>query len=324
MTIDVHAHVVFEELFGAAGEHGPELTIDDAGVQHLRVGSYLLSGVRYRGSPMMDPALRIAAMDDAGIDLQILSPLPLFYFHKVEPELAVPFCRRHNELLAELVGRHPSRLRGLAALPMQDEEATIAEFRRAVGELGLVGAAIGTDFGRPFDDPALDGFYETATELDVPVFIHPGPGGTCGETVDPRLTRFDLEIIIGFAHEETLAIATLIFGGVLERHPTVRLCVAHAGGATPFLMGRLRKAARLRPWSPSWLSADGAFDAFVGRLWFDCLVHDSDAMRYLVETVGSERVVVGTDFAAWDQGSVPESGDLRDAMDANARRLFRL
>jgi hypothetical protein len=153
-VIDFHAHVVLEETFGAAAEHGPELTVAEDGRPLFRAGGYRLHGVRYRGSPFMDVEVRLAAMDRAGIDCQVLSPNPLTYFHFIDVPSAVAFCRRHNDVLAALVRRYPGRLAGLAALPMQSPAAAAEELRRAVGELGLWGAGIGTEFGTRLDETA--------------------------------------------------------------------------------------------------------------------------------------------------------------------------
>ena len=198
-VIDVHAHVVLAATMGAAGRYGPELGRDVDGAPWFRVGDYVLRGVRYEGSPFMDPRLRIEAMDRAGIDLQVLSPNPLSYFHFIPAAEAIAFCRRHNDALAELVASHPERLAGFAAVPMQETAAACAETERAVRELGLLGPYIGTDFGRPLSDASLDPFYETVAALDVPLFIHPAPAGIDGPPGDPNLRQFDLDIIAGFA-----------------------------------------------------------------------------------------------------------------------------
>ena len=143
--IDLHAHVVLEEALGAAGPDGPELDEGDEAAGRppcFRVGSYVLEGVRYRGTAFMDLEVRLARMDALGIDLQVLSPNPLTYFHHIEPDRAGAFCTRHNDAMAGLVGRAPDRLRGLAQLPLQDPEAAAGELRRAVADLGLVGAYV--------------------------------------------------------------------------------------------------------------------------------------------------------------------------------------
>jgi aminocarboxymuconate-semialdehyde decarboxylase len=322
--IDVHAHVVLEETLGAAGPLGPELVESGPDAPRFRVGSYCLHGVRYRDSPFMDVKLRLDAMDAVGIGLQVLSPNPLTYLHHVDAKTAMAFCRTHNDALAALVARHPGRLAGFAQLPMQDAEAAGDELERALGELGLLGGYVGTEFGLDLDAPELDAFYTRVVSLDAPLFLHPAPAGIDGPPGDPRLRRFDLDLVAGFAADETLAVATLLFGGVLERHPDLDLCISHGGGAAPYLVGRMAAAARKRPWAPEALRPDGAFEAALRRLWFDAHVHDPRALRLLREVVGEERLVMGTNFAGWDQGEPGGDGPLAERMDGNARRLLRL
>jgi hypothetical protein len=217
--IDVHAHVVLEGTLGCAGHYGPELGQDASGAPWFRVGDYVLHGVRYRESPFMDVDRRLALNDHLGIDVQMLSPNPLTYFHHVEVEVAAKYCRWHNDEMAKVVAAHPDRFLGAAQLPMQDVAAAVDELRRAVTDVGLVAAYIGTDFGVTFDAPALDLLWAAAVELDVPIFVHPAPSGIDGPRRDERLRRYDLELSLGFLYEETLAVAGLLFGGVLDRHP---------------------------------------------------------------------------------------------------------
>jgi aminocarboxymuconate-semialdehyde decarboxylase len=322
-TIDLHAHAVLEETLGAAGAHGPELTMAEDGRPLFRVGGYCLHGVRYRNSPFMDPELRLAAMDRAGIDFQVLSPNPLTYFHFVDGPSAVAFCRRHNDVLAALVRRFPARLGGFAALPMQDPVAAAAELRRAVEELGLWGAGIGTEFGIPLDSPQLDPLYRTFVELEVPLYVHPAPAGIDGPPAFPKLDRYDLELLIGFATQETIAAGVLIYGGVLDRHPELDICLSHGGGAIAFTAGRFAEAAEKRPWSPPALREHGAFEARLRRLWFDNHVHDPRSLALLHEVVGTDRIVLGTNFAGWDQPSGGQRIDAPAWLADNARRLLR-
>ncbi len=319
-TIDVHAHAVLEATMGAAGAHGPELSHGET--PRFRVGGYELHGVRYRGSPFMDPDLRLEAMDRAGLDYQVLSPNPLTYFHFIEAEHARRFCRVHNDALAALVQPRADRLGAFAAVPMQDVGFAIEETQRGVRELGMYGPYIGTDFGRGLDDPAMDPFYEAVVELGVPLFIHPGPAGIDGPPGDANLKRFDLDIIVGFAAQETIAVCTLIYGGVLQRHPDLDVCISHGGGATGYLFGRMARAAQKRPWASEALKKDGAFQALLNRLWFDIHVHADDSLELLKTHVNNDRLVFGTNFAGWDQqpGNVREQA--REYAD-NARRLLR-
>lgn len=327
--IDIHAHVVLESVLGAAGVLGPELDEGDPETGRppcFRVGDYELIGVRYRGTAFMDLELRIAAMDALGIDLQVLSPNPLTYFSHVDAERADRFCRRHNDDLAALVSRAPDRLRGFAQLPMQDPDLACAELVRAVDELGLVAPYIGTDLGRPLDDSAFDGFWSTCVELDVPVFLHPAPDGIDRPRRDERLERFDGDLWLGFLYEETIAVSSLVLGGVLDRHPALDVCVSHGGGATSWLAERMEHAARTRPWGSDELATEGAVAARLGRLWWDAHVGGPRALAALRAAFGTGRLVAGTNLAGWDQSRDPAWGDpaLADLLDGNARRLLRL
>jgi aminocarboxymuconate-semialdehyde decarboxylase len=322
-TIDIHAHAVLEQTFGAAGTEGPELYAGEDGQPVFRVGNYKLRGVRYRGSAFMDPEVRLAAMERAGIDFQVLSPNPLSYFHFIAPDAAASFCRRHNDELAAVVRRYPDHLAGLAALPMQSPDDAAAELRRSVQELGLWGACVGSEFGLGLDAAALDPLYRCFVELNVPLFTHPAPSGIDGPAGVPATDRYDLDLLIGFAAQETIAVGTLIFGGVLDRHPALDICVSHGGGAIALLSGRFAQAAQKRPWSKGALRDPGGFEARLRRLWFDNHVHSEAALALLTDTVGRERLVLGTNFAGWDQpaggGKIQAPPWLAD----NARRLLR-
>ncbi|HXV91890.1 MAG TPA: amidohydrolase family protein [Pseudonocardia sp.] len=327
--IDVHAHAVPAATEGAAGAAGPETGTGPDGRPFYRVGGYVLHGVRYAGSAFTDVGLRIAAMDAAGIDVQLLSPNPLTYFGALDTAAAVAFARAHNDGLAAVAARYPGRLLAAAQLPVQDVGACVAEARRAVRELGMVAVYLDTDpCGRTLDDPALDPLYEAIVELDVPLFVHPSPLGADGPPDDPRLRRFDLDLLLGFAHDETLAVAALVFGGVLDRHPDLDVCVSHGGGAAAFLAGRFAHAVEKRPWASAELRERG-FDHHYRRLWFDTHVHDAGSLRLLVDRAGTDRLVFGTNFAGWDSGAGSDRPtelprDLAPTLSANATRLLRL
>lgn len=321
--IDVHAHVVLAETMGRAGPAGPEIGQHPDGMPWFRVGDYRLDGVRYVGSPFMETDIRLARMDQAGIDFQVLSPNPLTYLHFIPVPEAVAFCRVHNDSLAARVAAHPDRLAGLAALPMQDIGAAVEELHRGVRELGLWGAMIGTDFPTALHAPEMDRLYEACVALDVPLFLHPAPAGIDGPKGDPALTRFDLDVVCGFAAQETAAVATLIYGQVLDRHPALDICLSHGGGSTGYLIGRMARAAKKRPWSPQALRADGAFEERLARLWLDNHLNADDSLALLVSIVGDDRLVYGTNFAGWD---APDAGDghrPEPKLADNARRLLR-
>ena len=319
--IDVHAHTVLPGVMGCAGHYGPELGIGPEGRPRFRVGDYVLDGVNYAGTPFMDPDARLRLNDHLGIELQVLSPNPITYFHHIEAAIAADFCRWHNDELATLAAGHPDRLRGFAQLPMQDLAAAVSELRRAVADLGLVGAYIGTDFGTDFDDKRLDELWETAVELDVPIFIHPAPWGIDGPLRDARIRKYDLDLSLGFLFDETLAVACLVYGGVLDRHPGLDICLSHGGGACAYMVGRLDHQGRNRPWArPHPVN----FAAGLRRLWYDNHVHDDEALALLESKVGRDRLVVGTNLAGWDAPNEPGQIPFVGAYDDNARRLLRL
>lgn len=323
-VIDVHAHAVLQDSMGAAGRFGPEIGATPEGQPWFRVGSYRLDGVRYVGSPFMDPDLRLQRMDAAGIDWQLLSPNPLTYFHFIPAPEAIAFCRTHNDALAALVKPRAGRLGALAALPMQDIPAACAELRRAVTELGMLGAQIGTDMPQPLDAPEMDALFETCVALNVPLFIHPGPAGIDGPPGDPALKRFDLDVVVGFAAQEVLAVCTLVYGGVLDRHPGLDICLSHGGGAMGYLVGRMKRAVQKRPWVPEALKPEGAFEERLCRLWFDNHLNHDSSLDLLTALIGVDRLVYGTNFAGWDAPDPKDAHIPAPKLADNARRLLRL
>ncbi|MEO8506234.1 MAG: amidohydrolase family protein [Betaproteobacteria bacterium] len=299
-TVDVHAHILFPDVMGLAGAAGPEMGVAD-GQNFFRSGHYVLRGVRFTGSPFSDVSLRLAAMDRLGIDHQLLSPNPLSYFYAQPAAAALAFCRAQNDAMARTVRKHPQRFSGLAQLPMQDVGAAVSELRRAVGELGLRGAYIGSDFaGTDLAARTLDPVWCALEALDVPVVVHPAPADVERGAGDQHGSRkWDLDLVIGFAHDETASVAHLLFGGVLDRHPRLRVHIPHAGGTAPFLKGRLQTALRRRPWAQALLQR-GFADQWA-QLTFDCLAGTDEAMAFVIGSEGAGRVMLGTNFAGWDQ-----------------------
>ncbi|MEM7018883.1 MAG: amidohydrolase family protein [Pseudomonadota bacterium] len=322
-NIDIHAHAVLAGTMNQAGDYGPELGRSEAGQPWFRVGDYRLDGVRYEGGPFMELDLRLAAMDSVGLDMQVLSPNPLTYFHFIDTEFAVNFCHQHNLALAEWVKQAPDRIGAFAALPMQNIDAACDELTFAVQELGMLGGYIGSDIGRPLNDPELDKFYARCVELDVPLMIHPAPAGIDGPKGDPNLLQFDLDLLTGFAAQETIAVSTLIYGGVLLRHPKLDICLSHAGGAVMALIGRLNRACVKRPWVPEALRYEGAFEEYLQKLWFDTHVHDDRVLGMFSSLVGTSRLVLGTNFAGWDQHELEVSSEDMKLYADNACRLLR-
>jgi len=321
--IDVHAHVRLAATDGAAGIHGPENGIDEQGRPWYRVGNYKIVGVKHANSPFTDPVIRLERMAKAQIDFQVLSPSPLTYFHHIDTTSALSFCRRYNDGVAALMRQYPDKLGGLAALPMQDPVAAQEELHRAVTDLGLWGAAVGTEYALPLHSEKFDPLYEAFVTLDVPLFLHPAPAGIDGPPGDPSLKRFDLDVVVGFAAQETIAVATLIFGGVLDRHPKLDVWISHGGGNVAFQAGRLAWASQKRPWATEAMKKDGAFEQALTRIWYDTHLNDDRALALLTQVVGEDRLVYGTNFAGWDQPDDGDHGPVPPVWADNARRLLR-
>lgn len=321
-AIDIHAHIVLEAAFGAAGRFGPELATDANGVPFFRIGEYSMKPMNYRGSIFMDTAKRLDRMDSDGIDLQLLSPNPLTMFHGIDAPDAIRFTKVHNDAMAELVSQHPARFLGGIALPMQDVDAALHELHRAVGELGLCAPYLGTDFGYELDDPRLDEFYRELVALDVPLFLHPASTDGVGKP-PARMRRFDLSLLLGYAYDETLAVAALILGGVTERHPDLDICISHGGGVMALLAEKFAFACNTRPWAPEHLR-DGGFLTHLRHLWFDSHMDAEPALDLLVDTVGADRVVFGTNYGGWDSGGGHARDPFTLSLTPQARRLLRL
>ena len=313
MVIDLHAHVVLEESFGAAGKYGPELSSGEK-LQEFRVGDYIMR-VPYRGSIFMDAQKRIEAMDALGVDLQLLSPNPLSFFGHINAEDALEFARASNDAMVKHIDPFEDRLLGAASVPLQDPELACEEVERAVTDLGLIAAYVGTDYGFSLDDPKLDVFYETVVNLDIPLLIHPATNNGIRGAADERLSRFGLDLILGYAYEETIAVASLVLGGVMQRHPKLDVCVSHGGGAIAFLKQRFESMA-------TFLGAESTFAEDLKLLWFDSHLEEGPAHDLVVSTVGSDRMVFGTNFGGWDTPTVVTDFD-RD-LTANAIQLLRL
>ncbi|WP_230532088.1 amidohydrolase family protein [Microvirga roseola] len=297
-TIDVHAHVLTEEMMRLMRNEAPDIgfTLSEVDEQGgvLQVGS-----ITQRPFPRgaWDLELRLRHMDAAGIDMQVLSVCPQTFLYDRDPALAEKLSQIQNNEIAKIVGQHPNRFLGIATLPMQDPERAVKELRRAVTELGLRGAQIGSHVeGKNLDDPALEPLWSAAAELNAFILIHPQKiaGGD-------RLKSFYLKNLIGNPLDTTIAAASLVFGGVLERYPTLKFCFAHGGGFMPYQVGRMNHGWSVRPEGK--VSLKNPPEESIRRLYFDCILHFEPALRYLVETFGADHVLLGSDYP-FDMGTM--------------------
>ena len=230
-------------------------------------------------------------MDSLGVDVQVLSTNAVLYNYDKDAEATANMARDCNDYAARLASDRPDRFAGLATLPMQDVPAAIAELERGVTQLGLKGAMIGDHVnGWTFDDPYFLPFWKAAESLGALILIHQG-GAT---TVTPRSERYHLPNTIGNLADRAVTFAAFVFGGVMDACPDLRVCLSHGGGYTCFGIGRMDRGWQVRPEARGSLSKPPS--AYLSRFYYDTITHDERALRFIIDSVGAERVVFGTDW----------------------------
>src|SRR5512133_1318630 len=298
-TIDVHAHILTEEtirlLHSEAPKVAPKLSdIDD------QFGTLDVAGSVYRHFPRggWDLERRLQDMAAAKVDVQVLSVCPQTFLYAQPPALAAAFARIQNEQLAKLVKAHPDRFLAIATLPMQAPKLAADELRHAMRVLGLRGMQIGSNVaGKNLDDPELEPVWATAAELDAFILLHP-----INVAGADRLSSYYLTNLIGNPLDTTIAAACLVFSGVLERYPALKICLAHGGGFVPYQAGRFLHGWHVREEPKSKLPKPPTES--LKRFYFDTIVHSKEALAFLVGNAGAQRVLLGSDYP-FDMG-VPE------------------
>lgn len=308
-SIDVHAHYL-----------PPALTADGL----VTVGTF-----RSRPVPqeLTDFELRLQRMESSDVLQQVLSGWTEVLAYDQDARTAREFARRHNLELAEAVQANQGIVYGLGTVPLQEPDAAADVLLEAVRDLSLIGVQIGTHVdGVNLGDPRFEGFWSLAEQIRALILIHPAQSTVAARE---RLTEHYFENLLGNPFETTLAGASLIFSGVLERHPNLTVCLAHGGGFLPYQIGRLVHGANARPAIADRLT-EGVLESF-GRLYFDTILHDSSNLAHLVARVGADRVMLGTDypFDMADEAAVARiqwlavSQEDRDLiLHGNARRLL--
>src|ERR1019366_4486195 len=288
-TLDIHTHVLTEEMIDLirkeAPKVAPRMTAIDADSFMLEI-----AGVPYRPFPRggFDLERRFADMDAAEVDVQVLSATPQSYLYEQEPALTAACAALQNDQIAKLVAAHPDRFLGIATLPMQAPELAAAELRRAVRTRGLRGAMIGSNvMGRNLDHPELEPIWAAASELDVPLLIHPVNVGAAD-----RLRSYYLNNLIGNPLDTTIAAACLVFGGVLERHPKLKVCLVHGGGFVPYQAGRWAHGWQVRP-EPK-VNLKQSPEPWIERFYYDTILHSKESLEFLVGSAGAQRGMVGS------------------------------
>ncbi len=295
-VVDVHAHVIVPEIGAAVHGHPgvDALRAEEARRQGPASSAVSKAMFAERMPQLRGVDRRLADMDAAGVDVQVLSVSPSQYHYFAEPDLARTVCRCAARGVAAVVAEVPDRFTGLGLVPLQHPELCVEALDDALDQ-GLLGVEISSYAERPggagtveLSDPALEPFWERAADTGALVFLHP-----IGCTLGERLNRFYLSNTVGQPAENAVALSHLIFGGVLDRHPALRVVAAHGGGYLPTYLGRSDHAWEVRPEARECVDPPSSY---LRRLWFDSLVHSPDALRALVGVVGADRVLLGSDF----------------------------
>jgi aminocarboxymuconate-semialdehyde decarboxylase len=295
VTIDIHSHVMSAECEELVR---PFFTPDKDPFMRYQTPATAAYNQRHLQDivPKLSlPEVRLGDMDRTGVDVQAISVMPPQYFYWTEPELGARLATIQNDNLARIVADHPDRFVGLGTVPLQDVPAAVRELDRIVDNLGFTGIEVCTSVnGLDLDDPRFVPFFERVQALDLLLVMHPN-----GYSDGRRLTDHYLINTVGMPMDSTVAISHLIFGGVLERFPALKICVTHGGGYLPFYPARFDHAYHAREDCREHISRPPS--EYLQRLFFDSMVFDPRDLGWLIARYGADHVLMGTDYP-YDMG----------------------
>ncbi len=301
-TIDIHAHIVPDSLWKAVEAkkewHGFRYEADEG------LGAMTGGGMR---TAFTSPKLRYTVqerlkdMDEQKVDVQVLSIHTPFVGYHLDAAQGLALAREFNDGLGAMVRQNSGRLAGLATLPVQDVKSAIGELERAVTKLGLKGASLDTQVnGEQWDEPKFLPFFKAAEQMGAVLFYHPQPQNNF---LVGRIKRYGLSNSLGVILDDAIVVGILICGGVLEKCPDLKVCIAHGGGPACYAMGRLDRNWHGRPQTRNTPQPPSAYQK---RLYYDTVVGNEEALRFLLDRVGADRVVLGSDwpFVPWHPSPV--------------------
>jgi len=296
-TIDTHTHILADATIKLLQKEIPKLGLKLAPYDDEN-SVIEVAGVAYRPFPRGGHIIerRFADMAAAEVDVHVLSVSPQTWLYNQEAAVTAAAATIQNDEIARLCREHPERFAGIATLPMQMPDKAADELRRAIGKLGLHGAMIASNVnGKNLDDPSFEPVWAAAAELDAFMVIH--PGNVAGAD---RLRSYYLNNLIGNPLDTTIAAACLIFGGVLERYPTLKPLMVHGGGFIPYQGGRWVHGWQVRP-EPK-LHLKHSPQRYLDRLRYDTITHAKAPLEFLIGSAGADRVFLGSDYP-YDMGT---------------------
>lgn len=291
MKIDIHTHIMPAEMPNWTKKFGYGEFIH---LEHRNCEACMMKGdklFRVVEENCYKEDMRLKEMDETEVSIQVLSTIPVLFNYWAKPADGLETSRFFNDHIAETVSRSPERFIGLGTIPLQDIDLAIKEMERCINELKMPGIEIGTNINcHNLSDKKFFPFYEAAEKLGCAIFIHPWE--MMGEN---QMQKYWLPWLVGMPAETARAICSLIFGGVFEHFPKLRVAFAHGGGSFPFTIGRIGHGFDVRP---DLVAVDNSIPPadYIGKFWIDSLVHDKKTMEFLIDVMGEDTICLGSDY----------------------------
>lgn len=291
MKIDIHTHIMPETMPNWVQKFGYG---DFIHLEHRNCKACMMKGDRlFREveANCFDAGTRLREMDDTDVTVQVLSTIPVLFNYWAKPEDGYETSRFFNDHIAETVAGNPKRFIGIGTVPLQDVDLAIREMERCVTELKMPGLEIGSNInGVNLGDTRFFPFYKRSEELGCSLFVHPWE--MMGEG---QMQQYWLPWLVGMPAETSRAICSMIFGGVMEKFPKLKLAFAHGGGSFPLTIGRIEHGFNVRP---DLVAVDNTVNPrdYIGKFWIDSLVHDAKAMQYILDVMGENNICLGSDY----------------------------
>ncbi|MFN0081692.1 MAG: amidohydrolase family protein [Ferruginibacter sp.] len=291
MKIDIHTHIMPDKMPNWVQKFGYGEFIY---LEHRNCKACMMKGdklFREVEPNCFDAAVRMKEMDDTDVNMQVLSTIPVLFNYWAKPKDGLETSRFFNDHIADTVSKNDKRFLGIGTVPLQDIDFAIQEMERCIVELKMPALQIGSNInGENLGGKKFFPFYKRAEELGCALFVHPWE--MMGEN---QMQKYWLPWLVGMPAETSRAICSLIFGGVMEDFPALRIAFAHGGGSFPLTIGRIEHGYNVRP---DLVAVDNAINPrdYIGNFWIDSLVHDPHAMKYIFDVVGEDKICMGSDY----------------------------